>query len=135
MVSIHSGIENWLPTCRRQEVLPGSGAWLHRGAKLGARAIFELAAPNLYGDRETRDWKAGYEWWEELCKERLSNYSLKYNLWIPVAMQAGRTSDDDFPGGGYLFSPQGERVYATKDWQPGVAYLEIDFESGQVREL
>jgi predicted amidohydrolase len=104
-------------------------------ARLGAKIVFELAAPGLYGEQATRDWKASYEWWEGVCKEHLSKYAKKYGLWIPVATQAGRTCDEDFPGGGYLFSPTGERVYSTKDWQPCVSYLEIDFEKGTAEEI
>jgi predicted amidohydrolase len=65
----------------------------------------------------------------------LTEYAEKYGIWIAVATQAGRTSDEDFPGGGYLFNPQGERVYATKDWDPCVAYLEINLDSQVVTEL
>ncbi len=104
-------------------------------SQMEAKIMFELAAPGLYGDRDTRDWKAGYEWWEDVCLRMLSDYAMENNLWIAVASQAGRTSDEDFPGGGFLFSPKGERVYATKDWQPGVAYLEIDFDSGTIKEI
>ncbi len=104
-------------------------------ARQGARIMFELAAPGLYGEQATRDWKSGYEWWEGVCLDKLTDYARKYNLWIAVATQAGRTSDEDFPGGGYLFNPQGERVYTAKDWQPGVSYLEINFDSGEVTEL
>lgn len=102
---------------------------------MGAKVMFELAAPNLYGDQSTRDWKVGYEWWEGVCNKYLPKYAKKYGIWIPVATQAGRTCDQDYPGGGFLFSPRGERVYATCDWQPGVVYLEIDLESEEVREI
>jgi hypothetical protein len=97
--------------------------------------MFELAAPGLYGEQKTRDWKAGYEWWEGECLKFLTEYSKKYGIWIAVATQAGRTSDEDFPGGGYLFNPQGERVYTTKDWEPCVVYLEIDLDTPEVTEL
>jgi len=104
-------------------------------ARMGAAIVFELAAPGLYGEQAERDWEAGYRWWEGECRKKLSAYAKAYGIWIAVATQAGRTTDEDFPGGGYLFSPKGERVYATKDWQPGVSYLEIDFDSGTVREI
>ncbi len=52
-----------------------------------------------------------------------------------VATQAGRTIDEDFPGGGFLFAPDGTRVFATPDWSPGTAYLGIDLETGQAEEL
>ncbi|MBN2238943.1 MAG: hypothetical protein JW712_04145 [Dehalococcoidales bacterium] len=104
-------------------------------SKMGAKAMFELAAPGLYGDQETRNWQGGYQWWEGVCRDKLSAYAKKYGLWVTVATQAGRTRDEDFPGGGYLFNPRGERVYATNDWNPGVVYLEINLETGEVTEL
>ena len=73
----------------------------------------ELAAPGLYGDQATRD----------------------HGLWIAVATQAGRTIDEDFPGGGYLFAPDGTRVYATEHWSPGVVYLDLDLAQGQAAPL
>ena len=104
-------------------------------SRRGARMIFELAAPGLYGEQATRDWKAGYVWWEGECLKFLTEYAKKYGIWIAVATQAGRTSDEDFPGGGYLFNPRGERVYSTKDWHPCVVYLEIDLDTLEVTEL
>jgi predicted amidohydrolase len=104
-------------------------------ARQGAEIIFELAAPGLYGDRATRDWHSGYEMWEKACMDTFSGYSTRHGIWIAVATQAGRTSDEDFPGGGYLFNPRGERVYSTKDWNPCVSYLEIDLDSGKVTSI
>jgi len=104
-------------------------------ARQRARIVFELAAPGLYGEQATRDWQAGYKWWEEECKKYLKDYAKKYGIWIAVATQAGRTSDEDFPGGGYVFSPEGKRVFSTKDWYPCSLYLEIDLDSHQVTEL
>jgi predicted amidohydrolase len=108
----------------------------------GAQVVFELAAPGLYGEQSTRDWKAGYDWWEGHCREHLSRYAREHNLWIPVATQAGRTLDEDFPGGGFVFAPGGERVFpaesaggAAPDWQPGAVYLQLDLETGRVEEL
>jgi predicted amidohydrolase len=104
-------------------------------ARQGAQIIFELAAPGLLGEQATRDWRAGYEWWEEECRKHLEGYAKKYGIWIAVATQAGRTIDEDFPGGGYVFAPDGTRVYATKDWSPGAVYLEIDLERNIIKEL
>lgn len=101
----------------------------------GARIVFELAAPGLYGEQATRNWESGYRWWEGECVKYLSRYAREYGIWVAVATQAGRTVDEDFPGGGYVFAPGGERVYATRDWTPGAVYLGIDFETGQVIEL
>jgi len=101
----------------------------------GARFVFELAAPGLYGEQATRNWQSGYEWWEGECQIHLGEYARKYGLWIGVATQAGRTVDEDFPGGGYLFAAGGKRVYATADWRPGAVYLALDLETGAVSEL
>lgn len=94
-------------------------------ARQDARLVFELAAPGLYGEQATRDWHSGYAWWESECRQHLGAYARQYSLWIAVATQAGRTVDEDFPGGGYLFNPAGERVFATPDGSPGMAYIEI----------
>lgn len=101
----------------------------------GAKIVFEAAAPGLYGDQATRDWQVGFDWWKSECQKYLSEYAKEYNLWIAVATQAGRTEDEDFPGGGYLFAPNGICLYATPDWMPGAAYLEIDLKNRRVNQL
>jgi predicted amidohydrolase len=120
-ISICADIENpdVFAACRRQ----------------GARIVFELAAPGLYGEQATRNWQSGYAWWEGECLQHLGAYARENAIWIAAATQAGRTVDEDFPGGGFLFAPGGERVYATRDGSEGVVYLEIDMESGRVKEL
>ncbi|MBN2004216.1 MAG: carbon-nitrogen hydrolase family protein [Anaerolineae bacterium] len=104
-------------------------------ARQGAKIVFELAAPGLYGEQATRNWESGYQWWEGECQKYLSRYAQKYGLWIGVATQAGRTIDEDFPGGGYVFSPAGERLYATAGYMPGAEYLQVDFEKYRVVNL
>jgi predicted amidohydrolase len=104
-------------------------------ARQGATIVFEVAAPGLYGERTTRDWRASFEWWEGECRKRLGGYALKHGLWIAVATQAGRTVDEDFPGGGYVFAPGGDRVYATPDWKPCAVYLDLDLCSHGVKVL
>ena len=61
--------------------------------------------------------------------------TLKHGIWIAVATQAGRTVDEDFPGGGYVFAPDGRQVYTTPDWFPGVAYLSLDLKEYSVVPL
>lgn len=97
--------------------------------------MFELAAPGLYGDQATRNWRSGFEWWRDKCQEHLSEYARDTGMWIAVATQAGRTVDEDFPGGGYVFAPDGRRLYATPDWSPGASYVEIGLETQRVRML
>lgn len=94
-------------------------------ARGGARVIFEVAAPGLYGDQATRDWAAGYDWWEGKCATKLGRYAREYGVYIAIATQAGRTRDEDFPGGGYVFGPDGQRLSATADWSEGVLYATI----------
>jgi predicted amidohydrolase len=98
-----------------------------RMAHQGARLIFEVAAPGLYGEQAGRNWQAGFQWWQEKCRQQLGRYARACDCWIAVATQAGRTVDEDFPGGGYLFAPDGSRLYATSDWSPGAVYLDLDF--------
>jgi predicted amidohydrolase len=101
-------------------------------ARQGAQIVFELAAPGLYGEQATRDWRSGFLWWQGECDTHLSRYAQTYGLWIAVATQAGRTVDEDFPGGGYVYAPDGRRLYATPDWSPGAVYLELDLQGRAV---
>jgi predicted amidohydrolase len=70
-----------------------------------------------------------------LPDEPLSRYAKDYGQWILVATQAGRTVDEDFPGGGFVFAPTGERVFATADGLPGALFLEIDLDAGRITLL
>jgi predicted amidohydrolase len=94
-------------------------------ASLGARIVFEAAAPGLYGSQETRDWQAGYQWWHNECYHKPGRYARDNSIYIAVATQAGRTRDEDFPGGGYVFGPDGKCLVETPDWSEGMIYAEI----------
>ena len=74
------------------------------------------------------------EGYREVLRD-LPQYAREHGLWIAVATQTGRTVDEDFPGGGYLFNPRGERVFATADWIPGEVYLEVDLEGGSAAPM
>ncbi|MGD9893206.1 MAG: carbon-nitrogen hydrolase family protein, partial [Dehalococcoidia bacterium] len=89
-------------------------------ARNGARIVFEAAAPGLYGEQATRDWQAGFDWWRSECHTKLGRYAREQGIFIAVATQAGRTVDEDFPGGGYLFGPDGRCIVASADGSPGV---------------
>jgi predicted amidohydrolase len=91
----------------------------------GARVILECAAPGLYGEQATRNWQTGYDWWREKCAEQLGGYAREHRIYIAVATQAGRTIDEDFPGGGYLFGPDGATLASTDDWSEGVLDVEV----------
>lgn len=95
-------------------------------AARGARLVFECSAPGLYGEQATRDWAAGYRWWRGECEAKLGRYARENGIFIASATQAGRTRDEDFPGGGYVFGPDGALFSATPDWREGVLYASID---------
>jgi predicted amidohydrolase len=94
-------------------------------ARQGAAIVFEAAAPGLFGAQETRDWQTGFDWWRGECQTKLAGYAREHGIYIAVATQAGRTVDEDFPGGGYLFAPDGRCLAATDDWSPGVLYVGV----------
>jgi predicted amidohydrolase len=91
----------------------------------GARLVLHPAAPGLYGDMATRNWQSGFEWWRQGCAEKLGGYAREHGMWVAVATQAGRTVDEDFPGGGYVFDPDGVCVAATPDWSEGILYADV----------
>ncbi|HLV98920.1 MAG TPA: nitrilase-related carbon-nitrogen hydrolase [Ktedonobacterales bacterium] len=94
-------------------------------AAQGARIIFEAAAPGLYGEQATRNWQTGYNWWHGECHVKLGQYAHDHQVYIAVATQAGRTSDEDFPGGGYVFGPDGTCLHETPDWSENVLYAQL----------
>jgi predicted amidohydrolase len=94
-------------------------------AARGARLIFEAAAPGLYGGQATRDWASGYAWWRGECFTKLGRYARELGVVLAVATQAGRTVDEDFPGGGYVFSADGTCLASTPDWSEGTLYATI----------
>jgi predicted amidohydrolase len=44
-------------------------------------------------------------------------------LFLKEIMPNGR--DEDFPGGGYVFGPDGTCMFATCDWSEGVLYATL----------
>jgi predicted amidohydrolase len=104
-------------------------------ANQGAHIVFEAAAPGLYGEQSTRDWQAGFDWWKSECQKYLTQYAKKYGIWVAVATQAGRTVDEDFPGGGYVFAPNGQCLYATPNWLPRAVFLDIIFDECRVIQI
>jgi len=92
---------------------------------LGATVMLECAAPGLYGEQTTRDWRSGWQWWRGECHEHLGRYAGELGIHIAVATQAGRTLDEDFPGGGYLFGPTGECLAETSDWSEGMFVVSV----------
>lgn len=101
-------------------------------AQKGAAIVFESAAPGLYGEQATRNWSSGFNWWRNNCMEKLAKYAAEGSIFIAVATQAGRTIDEDFPGGGYLFDPQGVCVAETGNWNEGILYVDVTAGGGSV---
>lgn len=91
----------------------------------GAAIVFESAAPGLYGEQETRNWSSGFQWWRNNCLAKLGSYAARESIYIAVATQAGRTVDEDFPGGGYLFDPRGACTVESGNWNEGILYADI----------
>ena len=104
-------------------------------ARQKAQIVFELAAPGLYGEQATRNWAAGFTWWKSEVEKTMAPYAQQYDYWIACATQAGRTVDEDFPGGAFVFAPGGECVFAAPDGSPGTIYLEVDVQGGRVVQL
>jgi predicted amidohydrolase len=127
----HGGLTYGLAICADI----GNAALFADLARNGVQVVFELAAPGLYGDQATRNWQSGFEWWRDKCETHLSAYAREHGFWVAVATQAGRTVDEDFPGGGYVFAPGGRRLFATPDWQSGAAYLEMDLQRNHLTEI
>lgn len=101
----------------------------------GAEMVLELAAPGLYGEQSQRNWQSGYAWWEGDCRRYLGAQAQSQGLWIAVATQAGRTVDEDFPGGAFVFAPSGEQLFSTPDGASGAVFVDIDLDQASVTEL
>lgn len=100
-------------------------------AAAGAQVVFECAAPGLYGAQETRDWASGYDWWRGECHTKLGRYACEQGIYVAVATQAGRTRDEDFPGGGYLFGADGACLAESGDWREGTIDVTIPIAEGR----
>lgn len=117
----HSGSTFGLTICADID----NGRIFKEYAEQGASLVFESAAPGLYGNQDNRDWKSGFDWWRSECKSKLGRYAAENGIYIAAATQAGRTCDEDFPGGGYVFTPQGNCICETEDWTEGILVAKI----------
>lgn len=97
-------------------------------AQGSVKLIFESAAPGLYGEQAERNWQSGYNWWRNECYSKLGKYAQKNHICIAVSTQAGRTVDEDFPGGGYVFSPRGECIKESVNGEESVLYAKINMD-------
>ena len=94
-------------------------------ARSGARIVLLPSAPGLFGAQARRDWKSGYEWWREECMKGIGAYARRLGIWTASTSQAGRTIDEDFPGGGYIFDSRGRLAAETADWSEGMIVHDI----------
>ncbi|TFG67538.1 MAG: carbon-nitrogen hydrolase family protein [Anaerolineales bacterium] len=125
-VFTHNGVTFGIAICADMD----NAAVFAECARQGASLVFELAAPGLYGDQATRNWTTGFSWWEDEVYKAMTQYTRTHRYWTACATQAGRTVDEDFPGGAFVFAPDGRCVFATEDGTPGAVYLEIDLDAG-----
>ncbi|MEA4848174.1 MAG: carbon-nitrogen hydrolase family protein [Clostridiaceae bacterium] len=95
-------------------------------AEQGVSLVFESAAPGLSGGQGVRDWESGFNCWRNECKSKLGKYAEENGIFVAAATQAGRTCDEDFPGGGYVFAPGGKCIYEMEDWNEGMLVAEIE---------
>jgi len=94
-------------------------------AEKGCQLVIECASPDLFGDRVNRNWSGGYNWWRQNCIEKIGQYARENKIMIAIATQSGHNCEDDFPGGGYLFSTTGEILSQTQDYHQGMLLVEI----------
>lgn len=59
------------------------------------------------------------------CQAKLGSHAREYGLTIAVSTQSGRTVDEDFPGGGYLFDTFGNLVTQTDDWSEDILIVSV----------
>lgn len=99
---------------------------LFKGLKsMGASIVLECAAPGLYGSQASRNWLSGYNWWRGECFQKLGTYAAENGFYVLISIQAGRTVDEDFPGGGYAFDPSGQCILESDGWEEGILFAEI----------
>lgn len=89
-------------------------------AAAGAQVIVHASAPGLYGEQATRNWQSSYDWWRDECLTKDAAHASGNGVYVVAATAAGRTIDEDFPGGGFAFAPDGRCIAATDDWSEGV---------------
>ena len=98
-------------------------------AHKGARIVFHSSAPGLYGRRTSEaSWWDGFNWYTGYLLERLPLYARANNLCIAVATQTGATVDEDFPGGSFVFGPNGECLAQTNDYSETLLIHEIELQ-------
>jgi predicted amidohydrolase len=96
-------------------------------AQKGASIVFHSSAPGLYGRRtDEASWWEGFNWYKGYLFERLPSYARENKLYIAVATQTGATVDEDFPGGSFIFGPDGECLAGTDDYAETLLVYELE---------
>ncbi|MXX53257.1 MAG: carbon-nitrogen hydrolase family protein [Dehalococcoidia bacterium] len=121
LVNEHCGVKFGVLTCADQD-REGLFALC---AQKGARLVLLPSAPGLFGAQARRNWRSGYQWWRETCRNGIGSYAKRLGIWTASTSQAGRTIDEDFPGGGYIFDGHGCMVAETEDWSEGMIVGEV----------
>ncbi len=99
-------------------------------ARGGAQIVLHSSAPGLYGRRTDRaSWQAGFDWYKSHLANRLPESAREHKLYIGVATQTGATIDEDFPGGSFIFGPDGECLAASPDWREMLLVHDLDIPS------
>ena len=102
----------------------------------GAQVVLHSSAPGLYTRRtDAASWQAGYEWYRGYLGERLPAAARDNGLVIAVATQTGRTVDEDFPGGSFVFGPDGAIQAQTPDYAEALLIHEINLPDGAANSL
>lgn len=121
LVSEHGGVKFGVLVCADQDCEDLFALC----ARKGARLVLLPSAPGLFGAQARRNWRSGYEWWRGECKRGIGSYARRLGTWTASTSQAGRTIDEDFPGGGYIFDDHGRMVAETEDWSEGMIVEEV----------
>ncbi|MXY21201.1 MAG: carbon-nitrogen hydrolase family protein [Dehalococcoidia bacterium] len=121
LVNEHCGVKFGVLTCADQD-REGLFALC---AQNGACLVLLPSAPGLFGAQARRNWRSGYQWWRETCRNGIGNYAKRLGIWTASTSQAGRTIDEDFPGGGYIFDDHGCMVAETENWSEGMIVGEV----------
>jgi predicted amidohydrolase len=84
----------------------------------GAQIVLHSSAPGLYGPRRTdpASWQRGFDWYCGHLGAQLPLWARANGLFIAVATQTGATVDEDFPGGSFVWGPDGACLAATPDY-------------------
>jgi len=94
--------------------------------------VFHSSAPGLYPPRRTdsASWQAGFDWYNSYLLDQLPAYAKDNMLFIAVATQTGATIDEDFPGGSFVFGPDGECLARTENYEETLLVHELDIPTG-----